>query len=53
MARTTEQVLREMLGTQAIQIASLVSENETLKEELAQTKPLAEVPRRDDQAQTG
>ena len=53
MARTIEQVLREMLGVKDIQIATLVSENEALKEELAQTKPLAEVPRRDDQAQTG
>jgi sensor histidine kinase regulating citrate/malate metabolism len=42
MARTAEQVVKEIMGQNALQIATLISENENLKEELAKMKEDAE-----------
>jgi hypothetical protein len=38
MARTVEQILREMLGQQQLALAQAIAENERLKDEIAAQK---------------
>jgi hypothetical protein len=40
MARSTDQLVRDTIGNQAVQIISLTAENEKLKEELDNLKKL-------------